>query len=675
MKKLKKILIPLFTVILVIAISIGATLAYLTDEESETNIMTIGKVAIDLLEYEREDTATSNDDAVVQNFHDDKLLLPAVIAKDFKYTTDDEFVDWTQSTVGWKQQNDNDGYTSPIWDPAKINNEVDKMVFLKNKGNYGAYVRIYFAFEAGNYATYDRFSKMIHINLNDTATDWKWEWTKELADIKGSTYFLAVATYQKVLQPGDFTEISLSQIALDPLATNSDVAAFGDTYNVMVVAQGIQQAGFTSIDQAFEEGFGSAIPFENLAFVTPINLRTALHYLDGNAEVTITDKVTNIIFGKTKDYADEVEGYNGVWIANEEGEADFVARAYYVPTADDKYDIYVLADGDIYTPNDSSELFRDMTSLTTVNTLNMNVSRTINASNMFRGCTQLTSVDVSKWDVSNVTNMYCMFGSCQQLQTINVSKWNTAKVTDMGFLFYDCQKLTSLDVSGWQVGKVISMKGMFSGSKSLTTLDVSKWNTSNVTDMSAMFMRCLSLKSLDVGNWDVSKVTTFNSFLSGFVIGDTSAMAIESINVDNWTTTSLTNMYQMFCFCPKLKTLNVKNWDVSKVTDMYGTFDNIGVTELDISTWNTANLADMGYMFAGSANLKTIYVGDGWSIAAATNAYKMFTGCINLKGGAGTTYKDTNPTNKTYARVDDPENGNPGYLTYKPAESTTPEQN
>lgn len=201
MKKLKKILIPLFTVILVIAISIGATLAYLTDEESETNIMTIGKVAIDLLEYEREDTATSNDDAVVQNFHDDKLLLPAVIDKDFNYTPGATYVDWKQDAVKWQQQNDNDGYTSPIWDPAKINNEVDKMVFLKNKGDYGAYVRIYFAFEAGNFDTFNEFREMIHLNLNES-DDWKWEWIPFLAtNDEGGKYFIANATYKKELLP------------------------------------------------------------------------------------------------------------------------------------------------------------------------------------------------------------------------------------------------------------------------------------------------------------------------------------------------------------------------------------------------------------------------------------------------------------------------------------------
>ncbi len=669
---MKKALVWILVLALLSVASILGTIAYLTDEATADNVMTVGKVDIELLEYQRVDTEYKDADKIVEEFVDGKPLLPAVVEKGFSY----DFSESDTAHVKWDHDEEGNaiksGYTSPIWDPTKISNEVDKMVFVRNNGDYNAYVRVFFAFEAGNYVNFEDFQNKIHLNLNDDEKQWIWEWDPRLGEINGETYFIATATYQTELEPKTVTEISLSQIALDSSATNEEVDAFGNDYKVLVRTQAIQSTGFEVPETALDEGFGVKPPFEGMALAEGIALKTALHNLNGNSAVPITSKVASVTFGLNKTYPQIVKNNIGTLTSVAQ---DTAVYTYYVKNADNNYDIYVLADSAIYTPKDSTGLFQNMTSLTTVNTLNMNVSRTINASNMFRGCTQLTSVDVSKWDVSNVTNMYCMFGSCQQLQTINVSEWNTAKVTDMGYLFYDCQKLTSLDVSGWQVGKVISMQGMFYGSKSLTTLDVSKWNTSNVTDMSAMFLRCLSLKSLDVGNWDVSKVTTFNSFLSGFVIGDTSAMAIESINVDNWTTTSLTNMYQMFCFCPKLKTLNVKNWDVSKVTTMYAAFDNIGVTVLDISTWNTANLTDMAYMFAGSENLKTIYVGDGWSVAAATNAHEVFTGCINLKGGAGTTYKDTNPTNKTYARIDDPENGNPGYLTHISAKAAESEQN
>jgi hypothetical protein len=42
----------------------------------------------------------------------------------------------------------------------------------------------------------------------------------------------------------------------------------------------------------------------------------------------------------------------------------------------------------------------------------------------------------------------------------------------------------------------------------------------------------------------------------------------------------------------------------------------------------------------------------------------MFDNSTKLVGGSGTVYNSSN-VDKTYARIDDPDNGNPGYFTYK----------
>ena len=74
--------------------------------------------------------------------------------------------------------------------------------------------------------------------------------------IGDSTYFVATATYNSILAPGALTEISLRQIALDSTATNEDVEAFGEIYQVLVKSQGIQADGFSGPDIALNEGFG-----------------------------------------------------------------------------------------------------------------------------------------------------------------------------------------------------------------------------------------------------------------------------------------------------------------------------------------------------------------------------------------------------------------------------------
>ena len=269
---MKKVLAWLLVIVLIATIAVDGTLAYLSDPDEDMNVMAIGKVKIDQLEFERIDVEASNQNAIVQEFHDNKPLLPAVIDADFNWNSGNSYVDWEQ--IGKA------GYTSGIWDPDKINNELDKMVFVKNKGDHDAYVRTVFAFEAGKYNTLDEFKAKVHLNLNDT--DWTWKWDADSTKIGESTYFVATATYNKVLTSGATTEISLSQIALDKTATNADVEAFGETYQVLVKTQAVQASGFEDPETALTESFSGEILFENDNPIKGVDLHAALHYLDGD---------------------------------------------------------------------------------------------------------------------------------------------------------------------------------------------------------------------------------------------------------------------------------------------------------------------------------------------------------------------------------------------------------
>jgi hypothetical protein len=74
----------------------------------------------------------------------------------------------------------------------------------------------------------------------------------------------------------------------------------------------------------------------------------------------------------------------------------------------------------------------------------------------------------------------------------------------------------------------------------------------------------------------------------------------------------------------------------------------------------------MWAMFYHSYNLRTVYVGNGWSTAAVTNSAIMFSDCTSLVGGQGPTYNASNPKDKTYAHIDGGPS-NPGYFTAKNA--------
>jgi hypothetical protein len=73
----------------------------------------------------------------------------------------------------------------------------------------------------------------------------------------------------------------------------------------------------------------------------------------------------------------------------------------------------------------------------------------------------------------------------------------------------------------------------------------------------------------------------------------------------------------------------------------------------------------MPWMFADCTNLRTIYVGSGWSTAAVNDSQSMFKDATALVGGQGTTY-DANHVDKAYAHIDGGPS-NPRYFTDKNA--------
>jgi len=199
----------------------GGTIAYLTDTDSDVNVMTLGNVDIEQLENGK-----------VDGFNQNQPLYPA-------YYPGEE-LKWDDTTKGI----------------------VDKAVTVENKGTSEAYVRTWFAFEAGD-MTWDEFNKYILRNVN--TTDWAWEWDKtatyeiEVPDVGLAKYYIAVATLTEALALDSETEESLIQLAMAKEADNSVVTPLGDEYVVLVLSQAMQTANFEDMDDpadALAIGFG-----------------------------------------------------------------------------------------------------------------------------------------------------------------------------------------------------------------------------------------------------------------------------------------------------------------------------------------------------------------------------------------------------------------------------------
>ena len=628
---MKKVLAWLLVIAMTAALAVGGTLAYLTDADEDVNVMTLGKVKIDQLEYERQDVETENADAGVQEFHDNKPLLPAVTDKDFNYETGDSYVDWEQ--IG------KDEYTSEIWDPSKINNEVDKMVFVKNKGNYDAFVRTVFAFEAGNYTSLAEFQSKVHLNLNKT--DWVWKWNAAPVEIGGAKYFVATATYNHTLTPGVLTEISLSQIALDSSATNADVEAFGDTYQVLVLSQGIQADGFTDADTALNEGFGTVptaegdYPFADDNPIQGIDLYSALHYVDGDTTATpITANVSKVVFGLNADHADITSSYTGTLV---DVEQDVPVYAYYVKDGSN-YQVYFLANDDIYLPKNCYGFFyhtdtsTGMTGLKSLDLSNTNTSRVENMSRMFRNCSALTSLDIKHWDVSNVTAMDRMFMNCSSLLELDLSGWDTGKVTTLDRAFFQASKLKRVNAAGWDTGNVTNLYAAFGYLPALEYVNLTGWDVRKVTDTYGMFMNDYALKTVE-GSGDLAFISTTNT-IGMFQ----SCKALTYLDVTNWNLGKVENMRSMFRNCHALTTLEGSgNWSCAKSTSMelmfYACYQ---LQSLDVTNWDVSNVTCFAHFLASPNQnaadmaLKEIKGLENWRPEKCTTTNSMFYGCGQL---------------------------------------------
>ncbi|MBQ3084336.1 MAG: hypothetical protein IJC46_02645 [Clostridia bacterium] len=233
---IKKLLLSTLAVVTVAVVSITGTIAYLQDSDSDVNVMTLGNVSIRQNEEQRVDPSKNGvlTEADIEDFEQAKPIYPYV-----------------DVNLNGAMRDDYEEITFPNGKTHKLfigDNAIDKLVSVTNTGKTDAYVRTVIALEAPT----DK------IDLSFNSTDWTMDKTasSHSIEVDGVKYDLFVCVYKNVLKPGETTPYSLMQILLDRTATNEDAAAYGDTYDVLVLSQAIQTAGFEDAATALNTGFG-----------------------------------------------------------------------------------------------------------------------------------------------------------------------------------------------------------------------------------------------------------------------------------------------------------------------------------------------------------------------------------------------------------------------------------
>lgn len=244
---MKKRIVTIALVIALLATCFAGTYAYLMDDDYVANTMTLGEVAIEQVEYER------NAEGKLVAFTQNKPLYPAV----------NPSMKWADETVTFSDHIEGaaKGGQKPFVEP----NALDKFVFVKNTGKSAAFVRTLIAFEAGS-KTQAEHDELIGISYHDAT------WTigeQVYTTIGGKNYVVIEFVYtgraddddiNGILPPdGQVTTASLCQIYMASSATNEDVKDLdgdNDGYDVIALSQAVQAQGFANAQTALDTAFG-----------------------------------------------------------------------------------------------------------------------------------------------------------------------------------------------------------------------------------------------------------------------------------------------------------------------------------------------------------------------------------------------------------------------------------
>lgn len=234
----KKIVALCLVVALAATAIIGGTLAYFTDTDAKSNVFTTGNVNIQLIE-----NFGDNDPATPEK------LLPA---------------------TGSAQA-------------GTLQNGITKEVTVKNTGSEDAYVRVHIAIPSildnGN-PSFDAGQNKLHFNYpSDSVGEGKWDWSKttgapftgdwnyyettikESESDPGIKYNVYVVTYGTALKSNEITPVkAIHQVYLDSKTSNEAIASYnatlGSNWQIKVLAEGAQVAGFANAYDALNTAFG-----------------------------------------------------------------------------------------------------------------------------------------------------------------------------------------------------------------------------------------------------------------------------------------------------------------------------------------------------------------------------------------------------------------------------------
>ena len=230
----RKIMLLAASLVMVAILGIGGTLAYFTDADKDVNVMYTGNVKIVQNETQRDGSAYVDEQTLAPAVYFDEngeAYTPATIPEGPKGGTD--------ATVTGP-----DGKALGIYD-ANINNEIDKIVSVTNNGTLAAYVRTLILIENDKENKICGQLHTLWCNSDGQYAEWVIDAPGDLVEYEGTTYAVAVCTYETPVAAGATSAPSLVQVWLDPKTTNDWYDLVGtDGLSIIALSQAVQAQGF-----------------------------------------------------------------------------------------------------------------------------------------------------------------------------------------------------------------------------------------------------------------------------------------------------------------------------------------------------------------------------------------------------------------------------------------------
>ena len=314
----KRLIASVTCLCLLLIMLLSSTLAWFTDQTEVTkNTMTVGNISIKQLEQYRDETGTlklwhpKNGVSYVPD------LWPAVP----NYATGK--LESVQFGINGQQ------YSLYNQDQKVIN----KIVSVDNESSYPAFVRTVFAFEMLKTETgWENPLETGDVILN---VNGQIEWPGAMIKIDDVVYVVGVYTYQNALDAETRSAPSLLQFYLNQTVGNEFITAVGTEYDILVLSQAVQTAGFENYgaNGALNTSFGevnaanAARWFDGeypWAFVNDLGARqqsTTINDWGTSAEVTLLDLPFVLQFLPNESYEEAQASEYRYW------HADYVIKA------------------------------------------------------------------------------------------------------------------------------------------------------------------------------------------------------------------------------------------------------------------------------------------------------------------------------------------------------------